>query len=419
MTMAIPTLKIAIRKFGPFAAAIEKQFADFTATQGIDCALHAESLDLDPLTTTMFDQGGLRNGDWDIGFMVTDWLPMASIGGHVLDIAPLFAADPVPDYATAWSPSLTGMQRVGERLYGLPYHDGPQCLIYRRDLLTDPAHAQAFERRYGRPLAIPETWDDYLDVVAYFSRPAEGSYGTVLAAFPDGHNGVYDFCLHLWSRGGELVDGDGRPTLATDAGAAALDFYRALAKRGGELIHPGPQEIDSVRSGEIFAAGGIALMTNWFGFAAYAASHPDSKVRGLVDVAPIPRGAGGKAVSLNIYWVLAIGAGSRHPDLAYRFIKHCLTPAMDKLTTTEGAVGCRLSTWNDPEVNALVPFYGKLGMLHEKARALPFDARWPQLAHIIDHLVTAAIEGDVDSAALLAHAQAEAERALVSEKPHP
>ena len=37
--------------------------------------------------------------------------------------------------------------------------------------------------------------------------------------------------------------------------------------------------------------------------------------------------------------------GSAGPELAYRFIRHCLSPAMDKLTTTEGAIGCRLSTW--------------------------------------------------------------------------
>ncbi|MEM7022512.1 MAG: extracellular solute-binding protein [Pseudomonadota bacterium] len=417
--MTTPTLKIAIRKFTPFEDAIRKQFADFRTTQNVDCALHAESLDLDPLTEAMFDQGGLKNGDWDIGFIVTDWLPMASAGGHILDLAPLFDANPVPNYPEAWSPSLTGMQRIGDRLFGLPYHDGPQCLIYRKDMFADPAHRQAFQRRHGRPLAIPDSWDDYLDVVAYFSRAEEDRYGTVLAAFPDGHNAVYDFCIHLWTRGGELVDSNGKPTLATEPAAAALDFYRALAKRGGELVHPHPQEIDSVKSGEIFAEGRIALMTNWFGFAAYAASYPESKVRGLVDVAPIPRGTGGDAVSLNVYWVLAIGSGSRHPELAYRFIKHCLTPPMDKITTIEGAIGCRLSTWRDPEVNALVPFYNKLGSLHEKARQLPFDQRFPALAHIIDHLVTEAIEGDAASTTLLARAQAEAEQAFAPGRPQP
>ena len=33
-----------------------------------------------------------------------------------------------------------------------------------------------------------------------------GRYGTVFAAFPDGHNTLYDFALQLWSRGGELTD---------------------------------------------------------------------------------------------------------------------------------------------------------------------------------------------------------------------
>ena len=96
------------------------------------------------------------------------------------------AADPVPDYPDAWSPSLTAMQRIGDRLYGLPYHDGPQCLIYRHDRVAEPAHRQAFERRYHRPLAIPETWHEYLEVVIYFSRPEDGTYELVLRRVADG-----------------------------------------------------------------------------------------------------------------------------------------------------------------------------------------------------------------------------------------
>jgi multiple sugar transport system substrate-binding protein len=404
------SLKVAVRKFGPFEAALRRQFADFRRATGIRCDFHQEQLDLEPLYETMFGREGLKRGEWDIGFVVTDWLPMAVRGSHLLDLAPLLAAEPVPDYPAGWSPSLTRMQRIGGALYGLPYHDGPQCLVYRKDLFGDPAERAAFEARHGRPLTVPASWDEYLDVVAHFGRPAEDRYGTVLAAFPDGHNAVYDFCIHLWTRGGDLADAEGRPTLATPAAEAGLGFYRALAKRAGEIVHPDPLATDSVRSGEIFAQGGVALMTNWFGFAAYAAGHPASRVRGLVDVAPVPRGAGGASASLNIYWVLAVGAGCREPELAYRFVRHCLSPAMDKLTTEEGGIGCRLSTWADPEVNATVPFYARLPELHRAARELPFDPRFPELAHVIDRLVGEAITGDESSAILLRRAQAEAER---------
>jgi multiple sugar transport system substrate-binding protein len=64
---------------------------------------------------------------------------------------------------------------------------------------------------------------------------------------------------------------------------------------------------------------------------------------------------------------------------------------MDKLTTTTGAIGCRRSTWNDPEVNAAIPFYHRIEQLHANAREIPQRADWPRIAAIIDTLVTRTI----------------------------
>jgi multiple sugar transport system substrate-binding protein len=100
-----------------------------------------------------------------------------------------------------------------------------------------------------------------------------------------------------------------------------------------------------------------------------------------------------------------VAAGSPHPDVAYAFARYCCTPAMDKLTTLEGGIGCRLSTWWDPEVNALIPFYAELPRLHEGTRTLPRSRALPQLSHIIDEAVQAAIATDEPSEVILRRAQ--------------
>jgi multiple sugar transport system substrate-binding protein len=64
-----------------------------------------------------------------------------------------------------------------------------------------------------------------------------------------------------------------------------------------------------------------------------------------------------------------------------------MTPEMDKLLTLEGAVGCRTSTWRDPDVNRLVPFYSRLDDLHKHARELPRLVEWPQIASVIDRMI--------------------------------
>lgn len=398
------TLNIAIRKFDPFEAQLRRKFEDWQRLTGSDLGLNLVSLDLNPLTETLFTHGGLKDGTWDIALVVTDWIADAVAGGSLRDLAPMMVTAPVEGFPDGWSPALLRFQQVGDALYGIPYHDGPECLVYRTDLFADPAEQAAFEGRYGYPLRAPRTWDEFLDVAHHFTDAAGGRYGTIVAAYPDGHNAVYDFCLQLWSRGGELHDEAGLPTLSTPQAVASLDFYRALVA-DRSATPPGQEGVDSVASGARFASGEIAMMVNWFGFASNAEVDPNSPVRGKVGVAPLPVGDGGRPVSLNVYWVLAIAAGSSRPDDAWSFIRHCATPENDRLTTLMGGVGCRMSTWADREVNTQVPFSHRLADLHEYARELPRSRDWPAVAHLVDAAVQRAIATDDPSADILREAQ--------------
>ncbi|MGH2613919.1 MAG: extracellular solute-binding protein [Thermomicrobiales bacterium] len=400
------TFRVAIRRFGPFETAVEKQWADFQAATG--CALHLEweSLDLNPLVETLFAREGLKDGTWDLAFIVTDWLADAVHSQSLRDLSADMRAHPVPGYPRGWVPMLTGMQQFGDAVYGLPYHDGPECLIYRGDLFADPAEQAAFAERFGYPLTVPRTWRQFDDVARFFTRPDDGLSGTVFAAFPDGHNTVYDFCLQLWSRGGELTDASGRPALDTREAIAALDFYRRLVN-DRSVTPPGQEAIDSVKSGELFASGAVAMMVNWFGFAAVC-EQPGCPVKGKTGVTTLPSAEGVPPASLIVYWVLGVAAGSPHPDAAYAFARHCCTPAMDKITTLEGGIGCRLSTWKDPEVNALIPFYAELARLHEGTRTFPRSRELPALIHIIDEAVQASITSDEPSELILRRAQEKA-----------
>jgi multiple sugar transport system substrate-binding protein len=399
--------RVAIRRFEPFERAIQRQWAAFQAETGCPLTLEYESLDLHPLVDTLFTRDGLKRGEWDIAFVVTDWLADAVAQGALLDLAPFMAHDPVPDYPHGWSPTLTGMQQFGERIVGLPYHDGPECLIYRTDLFADPREQAAFVDRYGYPLAPPRTWEAFADIAQFFTRPDDGLYGTVFAAFPDGHNTVYDFCLQLWSRGGNLLDERGAPQLNSAEAIAGLDFYRAML-HDRNRTPPGLEQIDSVQSGELFASGSVAMMVNWFGFAAVC-EQPGCPVKGKVGVTTLPAAHGVAPASLVVYWLLGVAAGSPHAETAYAFARHCCTPAMDKLTTLEGGIGCRLSTWADPEVNALVPFYRELPHLSASARTLPRSRSLPSLVAIIDEAVQAALTTDEPTANILTRAQSRAE----------
>ena len=111
---------------------------------------------------------------------------------------------------------------------GLPYHDGPECLIYRKDLFDNPEERDRFARQYGETLTVPQTWEQFRRVASHFNCPGKSLFRLVLAAYPDGHNTVYDFCLQLWTRGGELFEDSGRLRLDSAKAHEALEFYRTL-----------------------------------------------------------------------------------------------------------------------------------------------------------------------------------------------
>ena len=380
--------RVAVRRFPPFERAIVRQWQSFCAASGCDLPIESVAFDLNPLHATLFESGEAARGEWDVAFMPTDWIAAAQAAGLIADLRPLMAARPIADFPAGWAPSLLGLQDFAGGFWGMPYHDGPQCLIYRTDLLRE----------------MPRTWEEYHAAARRLHDPASGRSGTVLALYPDGHNSFYDFCVQLWSRGGTPFDAALRPTLQTPAAMAALDFIRCLAA-DRDAVPGDVRAIDSVASGLRFCEGRVALMANWFGFAALAETAPDSRVRGRVGIAPLPRGEGGVSVSLNVFWLLTIPAGSRRRDQAWEFLRHCATPAMDLLTTQEGGIGVRRSTWADPQVNRLVPFYHELDKLHAVARTLPRLPRLAEAAHVIDDMLTLAVTTAAPSADLLAQAE--------------
>ncbi len=396
--------RIAVRKFGPFESAMEKLWLKFCGETG--CAFEPEfvPMDLHPLYHATIADGGLKNGDWDVAHINTDWIFEAWTNGHLEDLSEYIRKNPPAGYPDGWSESLLQMQRFENGISGLPFHDGPECFIYRKDLFEDKREQDAFFQRYRRPLTVPDSWDDFLLIAQFFNRPEQNLYGTVFACLPDGHNTVFDFCLQLWTRGGAIIGPGESVNLHTPQAIAALNFYRKIVG-DSTAVHPKAFEYESVQAGMAFARGEVAMMINWFGFASMCEVYEESKVKGKVDIGRLPYEEGSKSASLNVYWLYTIGAGSRNKQLAYDFIRFAIRPENDKLLTLEGGIGCRISTWNDPGINRVIPYYHKLEMLHREAKSLPQKSNWAEIAAVIDAAVLRALNTNDPSELILKEAQ--------------
>jgi multiple sugar transport system substrate-binding protein len=395
-------LRIAVRKFSDFENALAEEI-DLYRELHPEVQFEAAPLDLHNLYAELFEKGGLRTGAWDIGYVVTDWLAEAVEENTMEELTPYLGRDPVPDWPHGWTRSIVEPLYFDEKLYTLPWHDGPECLIYRRDLFEDASEQEEFRRCYGYELKPPVTWEQFTDIAHFFTRPDQSLYGTMFAAFPDGHNTLYDLALQIWSRGGELEDENGNAMLDIPEAIAAVDFYRNTI-RDASMCYPGAKNLDSTRSGDVFLSGAVAMMVNWFGFGARC-DRSDSPLRGKVAIAPIPAGEGKPATSLSVFWALGIGSGSKHKQAAFDFLRFLTQPDLDKGIVKHGTVGVRLSTWRDPEVQRQAPAYREIEGISLGARRLPRSRNLPRFAAILNDVSEAALTTHEPTAKILKMAQ--------------
>jgi multiple sugar transport system substrate-binding protein len=338
------------------------------------------------------DGSAVTSGEYDVLLLITDWLPHLIADGKLLPLDDAFATTAPDGWPDAWVPALRELQQGEDgRSYGVAYHDGPIMCLYRTDLYGSAEEQRAFEEKHGYPLAPPTTWTQFHDHAVWFDRSDEGLRGTVLAGFPDEHNNVYDFLTQLWSRGGELVVG-GRSGLDSAAAGAAVDFFHDLW-HVSKVVDPAAAGWDSVQTGVHFANGEAAMMVNWCGFASISAD-PDSPTHGMVGCATVPghEGAGGTAITMNAYWVLAVPAGARDPERSIELIRRITTHDMDVVTAVSGGSATRRDSWNDPQVTALAPYYAQLESAHRHSRSVPVDPRWPAMAGILNEMMRAVVE---------------------------
>ncbi len=173
-------------------------------------------------------------------------------------------------------------------------HDG-QVMYYRRDLLTDPQHQAAFKAEYGYDLAVPQTWDQFRDVAAYFDgqdlngdgQPDDG----LTMHLKVGEQGMF----HFISFSAPFVIGPENPHLYwfdPDTMQPLLDspgHIRALETMV-DLAQFGPPEMlrwNLGQSWDHFLRGEAALTFTWGDLGALA-QQEGSRVKGNIGTAHLP-----------------------------------------------------------------------------------------------------------------------------------
>lgn len=119
---------ILVRKFDPFERAVRILWDQLEQERGLDLELELIPLDLPELHAAILTKR------FDVAHINTDWLAECWAEGCLEDLAGRTRTDPPEDYPDGWPQSLLGLQTFPDGLAGILFHDGPECLIYRKDL---------------------------------------------------------------------------------------------------------------------------------------------------------------------------------------------------------------------------------------------------------------------------------------------
>ncbi|WP_278021252.1 extracellular solute-binding protein [Flavobacterium ginsengisoli] len=219
-------IRIAVRKFDPFESTLRKLWDAFSLQNNIKIEAEMVALELHDLYETTISEKGLKEGKWDIAHINTDWIYDAANENAVLNLFSLIGENPPENYPFGWHKSLLHLQKLSNGIFGLPFHDGPECLIYRKDLFENKTEKENFKKQFGYELSTPKTWQEFAEIATFFNRPEQNLYGAVFANYPDGHNMVFDFCLQLWTRGGSLLNNKNQIDIHNEASNKSIGFLQ-------------------------------------------------------------------------------------------------------------------------------------------------------------------------------------------------
>lgn len=260
---------------------------------------------LSPLNDTLpklLEDVANETGTFDASIVGAWWLGELVEGDFIVPLSEKRADPQFPQWdLDSILPGARALMEYGGELYTTAYdHDG-QVLYYRRDLLTDPAHQAAFRDQAGYDMPVPPTtWDQVIDVAAYFNGKDLDGDGQ-----PDSGVTMHlkvggQAMFHFMSFSAPYVIGPENPKLywfdpnemtplITSPGhTTAINALVELSKHGPEAMFGWALG----ESWDYFLQGKAALTFTWGDLGALAQETPDrggkSLVKGKTASAPIP-----------------------------------------------------------------------------------------------------------------------------------
>lgn len=200
-----------------------------------------------------------------------------------------------------------------EQVWALPYETLVRVLMYRKD---------TFRKAGLDPDKPPTNWREYYDYARRLTIPAEGAYGTILAAGPQA---AYDWIQFLWAAGGDAVQYDPKTeqwfaSFGSEAGVKAMEFYLKLAATKWKDFNGKPQTGFAIREGEwgyMWQEGKIGMRMDYLSQQNLGGNY-DPNLFGFAPSPSGPSGHGGSEINCRMMGIFSGAGESNNAGLGQR-----------------------------------------------------------------------------------------------------
>jgi len=215
---------------------------------------------------------------------------------------------------------------AGFDITSLPIQSNVLVVSYRKDLFEDEKYIAEFKQKYGRDLAIPNTFEEYVDIAKFFTRDTNNDgkidiYGTTLMA--NRHESSFcDFKSFLANFGGSIFNDNMKPIFNNQAGVSALEEYGSWINKE-KITPPGAITYTWDEVATAFGSGLTAMGMN------YHDMKLDPNVNGKVGYFIFPGVKNGGNVVRGPHfgsWGLSISKYSKNKEAAYKLAEWLTSP---------------------------------------------------------------------------------------------
>ncbi len=391
-TAQAQTLNILMESV-PDTRFVEELLPEFEAATGIKVDL--EVVNYAEMHTKLVPQLVAPTGSYDVIVVDFYWVGEFAKAGWLQPLDERIAAD---GFDTG--PYFDSLQNLvgkvdGEQLM-LPFYNYAMGLTYRHDLLEDPVAQADFKAKHGIELRVPETWDEYLKQVEFFTRDTDGDgnndfFGVVNQGLrPDPI--AMEWSNYLFANGGRFHDESWQPLLDSPEAVQAVDDYKR------NLQEFGPLGAASFGFDEAFNVAAQGKAYSYLTYNMFRTAYDDpaqSAVVGKMEIVGVPGGG------LNGAWGWAIPNSSPDPDAAWTFLQWVESPEITKKRALLGGSPTRSDVFADPDVLAKYPYYPALEKLLAESHNFPVFTYTPQFVEVLGRELSLAVTGEKSAEAAM------------------